>query len=659
MSQTTGDDEMSFHRILQMIRISSIIILLLHFYHSAYRLFLGVGFTSDISDNLLSNLETAGLFSSPFITKLIAFLLLALSCLGSRGKKEPTYTPVTGFRVAGVGVLLYFCSGGIFSLDLPDDHAQCLYMMLTAAGYLTAMRAGSYFSRIIWRRETPDPFNRVHESFLQEESLMTNKYSITLPARYLYRQEWRDSHLNFLNPFSGTLLLGLPGCGKTFSVVTPFIKQQIGNGMAMLLYDVKYDDLSKVAYNHFLKNKAKYPAGAECFNICLDDLDRSHRCNCLAPYTLNDITDADEAARTMLYSLNMEWVAKQGDFWVSSAVNFVKALIWFLRRYQGGIYSTWPHVIELASVPYKELFSVLRADPMVEIHIRPYLNAFLAGAHEQLEGQIATATIMLSKLSSPAIYYVMTGNDFTLDLNNPVSPKILTLGGNLQKTGTYGPIISSYVNTVCRLANRKGMYPLAIMLEEFNTILAHTIDKSISTGRANLLAITLCLQHSSQLRLAYGKDYAEVVLNTCANVISGQATGETARFLSDRFGRSMQDRQSFTIAAADTNITQSHQLEPVIPMSRIASLSTGEFVGMVADLADQPIGQKMFCCRVKIDPAAVQAEEDEYKPLPVVKKVTPEMLDQQYRQVKADIKNLIRSEINRIANSPDLQHLII
>jgi hypothetical protein len=374
---------------------------------------------------------------------------------------------------------------------------------------------------------------------------------------------------------------------------------------------------------------------------------------------MNDITDAGEAARTILLGLNPEWVSKQGEFFSESAINFVKALIWFLHQYQGGKYCSWPHVIELAQTPYKQLFTVMSGEPQVRAQLSAFINAYEHGAADQLEGQIASATISLAKLSSPALYYVLTGDDFTLDLNNPEAPKILTIGGNPQKTGTYGPIIAAYVNTINRLANKKNMHPLSIMLEEFSTIIVHTIDKSIATGRSNKMAITLCLQDASQLRLAYGKEFAEVILQTCGNIIAGQVSGETARLLSDRFGKTMQDRESMTLTATDTSFTQSGHLEYSIPVSRISSLSSGEFVGMVADRPDQPIELKNFCCRIVNDPEALAKEEAGYKELPLVAEVTQEMLLENFNRVRTDIGALIDAEIQRIKNTPELRHLLI
>jgi YWFCY protein/TraM recognition site of TraD and TraG len=658
MSQFTGENESSLHAIINMIRISSIILLLLHFYYYDYPAFQEWGLTADLGDILMANLGRVGLFDEFLISKMAALLLLGLSLLGAHGKKDPDHTPEKGTVITAAGIVLYFASGAIFWLDFPEQHLAILYIALCSSGYLLMLRGGSYFSRIIWQKAQPDIFNRLHESFPQEERRLEADHRINLPARYLYQGETRDSWIN-IEMFRGTLILGSPGSGKTWYVVQNIIRQVIAKGYSMLLYDFKYDDLAKIAYNYFRRYESVYPGKPGFYNISMDDLSRSHRCNCLAPYTMTDITDAGEASRTLLLGLNPQWVPKQGEFFSESAINFVKALIWFLRLYEDGRYCSWPHVIELAQTPYKKLFTVLSAEPQVLAHISMFKNAFLHGAAEQLEGQIASATISLAKLSSPSIYYILTGDDFTLDLNNPESPKILTIGGNPQKTGTYGPVIAAYINAINRLANRKNMHPFAEVLDEFSTIIVHTIDKSIATGRSNKMAITLCLQDASQLRLAYGDKFAEVILQTCGNIIAGQVSGETAKLLSERFGKTMQAQESMTFTSSDTTITHSGHLEYSVPISRISSLSSGEFVGMVADRPDDPIELKTFCCRIVNDPTALAEEEKGYKELPVVQKVTQEMLLENFQRVRNDILALVNSEMQRIENNRELQHLVI
>src|SRR3546814_402587 len=205
-----------------------------------------------------------------------------------------------------------------------------------------------------------------------------------------------------------------------------------------------------------------------------------------------DITDATESARTILYGLNRQWQKKQGDFFVESAINFVTAVIWFLRKYQDGAYCTLPHVIEFMQVDYYKLFSVLRLEKEVETYINPFVAA-LGKAPEQLEGQIASAKIAMARLSSPQLYYVLSGNDFSLDINNPEHPKVLCMGNNPQKIQVYGAVISLYLNRLLKIINKKDRLKSMLIFDEFPTLTADIIP-TISTGRSTLISAVLGIQ---------------------------------------------------------------------------------------------------------------------------------------------------------------------
>src|SRR5690606_33709127 len=192
-----------------------------------------------------------------------------------------------------------------------------------------------------------------------------------------------------------------------------------------------------------------------------------------------DISDAAESARTILLGLNREWIRRQGDFFVESAINLLTAVIWYLRCYNKGEYCTLPHVIELMQQDYDRLFTLLRTEKEIEVLINPFVNAYLHNTMEQLEGQVASAKIALARLSSPQIYFVLSGNDFTLDINNPESPKIVCMGNNPQKIHIYGAVLSLYVNRLIKQVNKKGMQKSSLIFDEFPTIYINNMDSLI------------------------------------------------------------------------------------------------------------------------------------------------------------------------------------
>jgi YWFCY protein/Type IV secretory system Conjugative DNA transfer len=659
MAMQTGENEEALTRVIDLIRMTGIIILLLHFYSSQYPAFQDWGLSGAFTDAIMNPINDSGLIQPAFPAKSIALVLLFISLLGARGKKDPAQSLEGSLRTLGGALALYFASGLILCLELSSSTTAILYMALSSMGYALILSAGTRLSRIIFRKTEPDLFNRLHESFPQEETLISNPHSINLRARYEYQGIQKDSWINIVNPFRGCLLAGNPGSMKTVGFVEPFIKQEIAHGFSMLIYDFKFDDLSKIAYNYFLKYRDRYPEKASFHTINFDDLRRTSRCNPLHPSILRRMPDAAEAARSILLGLNPDWMSKAGDFWVESSVNLVTALIWWLRKYQDGKYCSWAHVIELAATPHKELFAILRAQTDIQTLINPFIDAFLHNNFDQLDGQTASAKIGLARLALPSLYYVLTGNDFSLELNDPDQPTILCLGNSPQNSTVYGALFSVYINTINRIANKKGRLPLGIILDECTSVVATSLDKTLASGRSNLMAFLIVIQDISQLKLAYGKPYADVLFNVCGNYFCGQATGDTAREFSERFGKSMQDRESINIGGTDTSITQSAHLENLIPVSRITSLSSGEFVGMVADNPDQPIPQKAFCARLQVDLPALQKEKDSYVDLPVIREVTEETLQQNYRQIKKDIARLITEETDRIGRTPELRHLLI
>ncbi len=428
----------------------------------------------------------------------------------------------------------------------------------------------------------------------------------------------------------------------------------------MFVYDFKFDDLSKIVYNTWLKQRHKYSKPPTFYVINFDDLTRTHRCNPLEPSAMTDITDAAESARTILMGLNREWLKRQGDFFVESPINFVTAIIWYLKKFNDGAYCTLPHVIELMQADYDSLFTLFRTEAAkeCEVLINPFLNAYLNDVMEQLEGQIASAKVAMARLASPQLYYVLSGNDFNLDINNPDDPKLVCMGNNPQKIQIYGAVLSLYVNRLVKLVNKKGKVKCSLVFDEYPTIYT-PLDTVVATGRSNLISTTIGVQSIEQIRRDYSREQAEVLINICGNIIAGQSSGDTAKQVSERIGKIMQDRESYSINSGDTSISRSKQLETAVPPSKISALSSGEFVGLVADNPDNKIDLKAFYCEILNDHAALKKEEENYKEIPVIRKLDNNMIQRNYLQIKQDIQYIIQSEMERLINNPALSHLVV
>lgn len=559
-----------------------------------------------------------------------------------------------------------FFNGWLLATSLPVIVVTSLYALTLSAGYIFLMIAGVWVSRLLKSKRLDDVFNRENESFMQETRLMTNPNSVNLPTRFYYKKKYYNGWINVVNVFRASMVLGTPGSGKSYAIVNSYIKQQIEKGFAMYLYDYKYPDLTKIAYNHLLQHTAGYTVTPKFYTINFDDPWRSHRCNPLNPIFMTDISDAYEASYTIMLNLNRTWVEKQGDFFVESPIILLAAIIWFLKIYENGKYCTFPHAIEFLNRKYADTFIILTSYPELENYLSAFMDAWESNAQDQLQGQIASAKIPLSRLISPALYWVMSGNDFTLDVNNPDEPKILCIGNNPERQSIYGAALGLYNGRVVKLINKKYRLKSSVIIDELPTIFFKGLDNLIATARANLVAILLGFQDFSQLIRDYGEKEAKVIINTVGNVFAGQVVGDTAKTLSERFGKIVQERQSNTINRNDNSSTFNTQLEVLIPPSKISNLTQGTFVGSVADNFDQRIEQKIFHSEILVDTEQVKKEEKAYREIPAITDFCDEngidRMDEQiqnnYNRIKREVIQIIEDEKKRIKNDPNLRHLL-
>ncbi|WP_412468704.1 conjugal transfer protein MobC [Pedobacter sp. KLB.chiD] len=657
------DDIRGLAKIMAFMRAVSIILVLMHFYWYCYSAFADKGWTIEVINKILTNFQrTAGLFSHTIYSKAFAFILLALSCFGTKGVKNEKITRTKINLVLTVGFIFYFLNTPL--LRLTPETGFFLYILTTSFGYISLMVGGIWLSRLLKNNLMEDVFNNENESFQQETKLMQNEYSVNLPTKFYYKGKWNDGWINVVNPFRATIVLGTPGSGKSYAIVNNYIKQHIEKGFAMYIYDFKFDDLSTIAYNHLLKHADKYRVKPKFYVINFDDPRKSHRCNPLNPEFMTDISDAYEASYTIMLNLNRTWIQKQGDFFVESPIILLASIIWFLKIYDSGKYCTFPHAIELLNKKYADVFTILTSYPELENYLSPFMDAWEGGAQDQLQGQIASAKIPLSRMISPQLYWVMTGDDFSLDINNPKEPKILCVGNNPDRQNIYSAALGLYNSRIVKLINKKGQLQSSIVIDELPTIYFRNLDY-ISTARSNRISSLFGIQDYSQLTRDYGDKESKVIQNLVGNIFSGQVVGETAKSLSERFGKVLQKRQSMTINRNDKSTSISTQLDTLIPASKISTLTQGMFVGAVTDNFDERIEQKIFHAEIVVDNEKVAEETKAYKKIPEILSFIDEnghdnmkdVINRNYRQVKADILLIINKEMERIHADPDLQHL--
>ena len=661
------DDLRALGKVMDFMRGISVIFLLINGYWFCYEAFHVWGFTLGIIDKILMNFQrTTGLFSSILWTKFFCVVFLALSCLGTKGVKEEKITWPKIWTVLFSGFVFFFLNWWLLALPIGKVGAATLYIFTLSVGYICLLMGGVWMSRLLKNNLMDDVFNTENESFMQETRLMENEYSVNLPTRFYYKKKWNNGWINVVNPFRASMVLGTPGSGKSYAIVNNYIKQQIEKGFAMYIYDYKFPDLSEIAYNHLLNHLDAYKIKPQFYVINFDDPRKSHRCNPINPAFMTDISDAYESAYTIMLNLNRSWIQKQGDFFVESPIILLAAIIWFLKIYKDGKYCTFPHAIEFLNRPYAQIFPILTSYDELANYLSPFMDAWEGGAQDQLQGQIASAKIPLSRMISPALYWVMTGDDFSLDINNPNEPKVLVVGNNPDRQNIYSAALGLYNSRIVKLINNKKQLKSSVIIDELPTIYFRGLDNLIATARSNKVAVCLGFQDFSQLTRDYGDKESKVIQNTVGNVFSGQVVGVTAKTLSERFGKVLQQRQSMTINRNDKSTSISTQMDSLIPASKISNLTQGMFVGAVSDNFDERIDQKIFHAEIVVDSAKVSAEMKAYQPIPVIADFTNEVgsdnlketFEANYRKIKQEILSLVDSEIERIKATPELTHLI-
>jgi hypothetical protein len=655
----TGDRHAGLGRIVALIRAVSILLLLLHCYFYCNNAFITWHLMSKSTDRILSSVRHAGLFTAFEKSKLIALGLLFLSLAGIKGKPAENRGYISGVMYLLLGLSLYFVSALAFKLFDDLITVAVTYMSSTALGYMLVLTGGVKVTRYLAMQGKNQPPCKSEVSFHPEEKLVTNANSLNLPATYELLGTAQNGWINFINPMRGILITGSPGSGKNQYLLERFIKQLVEKGRAVFVFDHKFPDLTTLTYNQFLKNRNKYPPSIKFYSINFDMPAISNRCNPLEPQSLTSLTSAIESSKTLLFSLNRVWVNKQGEYSVESSIHLFAAVIWFLKRFEVGKYCTLPHAIEMIQVDYEKLFSVLRTETETLGLINPFLEAYLNDEKKSLESQLAPLRISLARISAPEFYYILSANDFSLDINNPEQPKIVCLGSSPQRQETLAPVLSLYIDRLNKTISQKGRFPCAQVFDEFATVRATSVLKTIATGRSTEIITVIAVEDYDQLRLMYSKEEAEVIFNITGNIISGRVGGVTARMLSERFARASPPIENRSFRSRHGPVSEAEITVLSIPASKISSLSSNEFVGIVANNPDELIKQKVFRSRIQDFPDWGKREKEDQVPIPTIRQVLPEDIDLVFKRIKQDVHILIASTIGNMLKDPAKEHLVL
>ncbi|GAB2547125.1 type IV secretory system conjugative DNA transfer family protein [Spirosoma aerophilum] len=643
-----------------------LVILGLHFYIELHTFFGNLGWTHPASDRILDKLTLNSRFLiNPWLMKGMAGALIVGYGAASRGVKSINLDTKSVVKAFIIGLIIYFGSNLLllkssWLLGMIDvSELSVVYLITSAIGILYLLKGSHYLSRLLHFMPGTDTFNRENETFPQEEQKIENDESVNIPTEFEYEGKIRKGWINFTNTFRSLLVMGTPGSGKSYGIVNSIIRQHIEKGFAMYIYDWKFPDLSLIAFNAMVRHRKSLPANMRFYCINFDDPQKSHRCNPLDPSYMPDVSDAYETAKIMMLNMNKTWIGKEGDIWADSAMNYTTALLWYLRCYKNGKYCTFPHLVELMMVDYRKLFPILMAQPDIEGYMSMFVSAYTGGAMEMLEGQINTARSGLAKFASPGIYWTMSANEFTLDINNPDKPKILCMANNSKKRNLYSVALGLYNARVLNQINIPGQHRCSIVIDELPTLYFQGLDDLIATGRGHKIAVTLSLQDYSQIESAYGKVEAGKILNTVGSVITGAVSGQTAKAMEERIGKNVQRKQSINIQTDDTTHGITTELAPMVPASKIGQLKAGHFVGVVAGAYGQEGDLKAFNAKVVIDKADFKSEQ-KAKQLPdfsiFAKQGTTvaDQVKQNYYRIKDEVKLLVEEELTLLTEEVNL-----
>jgi len=663
-------EQQSLHHFLQFAIYLAVLLDILMFVYAPKLLMDAGNFHNGLS-RFLIRMSRIVIYDSPLYSRFFLLLLISLVSIGTLSKKEKDLRPRTAI-IYPLAAGLVMLGGSVFFFG---EVGQEIYYHTSwyDLGYITSLLMGTILvhiamdnvSKVISSSFGKDKWNTEEESFMQARKPVNGPFAVTIPSLFYYRSKVHSGFINIENIFRGTLLIGTPGSGKSFGVVMPFIRQLIAKQFCICCYDYKFPDLGQIAYYHYLLGKKQGRLSDFNFHVInLTQVERSRRINVLRPDYIQTLADAGETAEALVEAL------KKGDksggsdqFFTQSAVNFLSSCIYFFSQYENGKYSTFPHVLSFLNCSYEQIFSVLFSNPELKSLLSPFATAWQAKAFNQLEGQIGTLKVFISRLATKETFWVFSGDDFNLKISTLGDPSILVLANDPNTQNINSACYSVVLNRLTRLINSKGNRPSALIIDELPTLFVHRIENLIATARSNKVAVLMGLQELPQFQQQYGKDTATTITSVVGNVLSGSVRNkDTLEWLERLFGKVKQQSESLSIDRAKTSVSLSEKLESLIPAGKIASLKAGELVGMLAaDAVEDYTGKyetSAVNCRVNLDMAAIAKEEKSYVQMPVYydfdgKK--DQVLKENFTRINDDISQLVerfKSEGTKSGNIP-------
>ncbi len=638
------DSKLSIDMLILVTMLFCIVLLSMDIYAHHLKQLSSYGFTHAYINTVIIKLYTTAPFlKHSWVVRGIVLSVFAFASFGFHVKKQPEVaSKTTAYYVSLIIAVLLFGLAGELPLTLFVNLSLSTIALIVFIGALFKIRRHfNYF-------ESKDEFNEKNLIFKQEQAVMTNPYSVNFKTD--------NGLINVVNPFRATMVLGTPGSGKSYSVIEEYIRQHIQKQFSMLVYDFKFPSLAKETYGFFQYYKANYDITPQFNVISLDDIQRSNFVNPLSPELIRKAADAIEAAQTVLYNLNKEWITKK-DFFAQSAISYFAACIYFLKIYEDGKYCTLPHAITLASCSDEKVFKILETYPELKFFMTPFADALEKEAYEQLSGQTASARIPLSQLATKELFWVMGNNVYpelnvSLRINDPERPSLMVLANSPATQTTNSPALGLISTQILKEINTQNRQPCSVIIDELPTMYFMGLDNLIATARSNKISTTIGMQDLEQLKRDYGPEVAATIFNIVGNIFSGSVRSETASKLQEIFGKKKQKLKNISVDTSNTSYSINENLEYAIPVATISQLSQGEFVGVVADNFGEEINRKIFRGKIKVD----KREDQINGPIPLTiddDNDIDALLDGNFNRIVAEIDILIETELSKLEEDED------
>ena len=586
-----------------------------------------------VLSNLLKSFSKMGFFSPPITAKIATIVLIALVATGTKAKKKKDLNIVKAIIIPIIiGIALMFSSLA-FVVEAGDTTIpkifpgfslyQIIYATLAILGTIFTQVGADSISKYMQNKMGKDRWNVEEESFDQNQELVESETSINIPYVFRYKKKNNKGWIN-INPFRGTMVIGVPGSGKSFGIINPAIRQMIAKNFCLCIYDFKFPDLGKIAYYHYLLKKSTDENYKHNFYVInLDDVEKSKRINPFKKEYIGTLAEAQEMAESMVSALQKGGASAGGgseQFFTQSAINFLSSCIYFFATLENGKYSDLPHLLSFMNRSYKEIFDSLFTHEELHSLLSPFKSAYDNKAFDQLEGQVGTLKIFLSRLATKESFWVFSGDEVELKITDKENPSIVILASDPGTQDINSALYSSVLNRILRLINSKENMPGGIIADEFPTIYIHKIDNVVATARSNRVAVMLGLQEIPQLKQFYKKEVADTISSIVGNILSGAARDKnTLEWLEKMFGKIKQKTYSQSISQQGTTTSINEKMDFMIPAGKIAALRTGEMVGMIAQGEENDTEEyktSAISGKINLDMTKIKEEEKNYIKMP-------------------------------------------